>query len=327
METEKLVSIIVPIYNEEKTLERCVNSLTGQTYKSVEILLVDDGSTDSSATICNTYAEKDPRIKSLHKSNGGAGDSRNFGIRHCKGEYLCFVDADDALVDTMVEKLVYYIEHEEVNIAGCQNVQIDKYDNKHTSPLQYKEGKISTYEIIINTLYQEKNAWGAAWAKIFKRELFHDNAFPCSNSMEDYQAVLPIMFEQEHIYYTEEALYMHFYNENSLTRRSFNPDMLQGLTVVQNLRNIFVDKGASKDILRGVDYLKFVDLVFIINALWNTDTLGTGQLIKKMYEQTKPLMLEALIYSKKKKHTLKEVVKLNLIILAVKLGRKNGRQK
>ena len=327
METEKLVSIIVPIYNAEKTLERCVNSLIGQTYKSVEILLVDDGSTDSSATICNTYAEKDPRIKSLHKSNGGAGDSRNFGIRHCKGEYLCFVDADDALIDTMVEKLVYYIEHEEVNIAGCQNVQIDKYDNKHTSPLQYKEGKISTYEIIINTLYQEKNAWGAAWGKIFKRELFHDNAFPCSNSMEDYQAVLPIMFEQEHIYYTEEALYMHFYNENSLTRRSFNPDMLQGLTVVQNLRNFFADKGASKDILRGVDYLKFVDLVFIINALWNTDTLGTGQLIQKMYEQTKPLMLEALIYSKKKKHTLKEVVKLNLIILAVKLGRKNGRQK
>lgn len=327
METEKLVSIIVPIYNAEKTLERCVNSLTGQTYKSVEILLVDDGSTDSSATICNTYAEKDPRIKSLHKSNGGAGDSRNFGIRHCKGEYLCFVDADDALVDTMVEKLVYYIEHEEVNIAGCQNVQIDKYDNKHTSPLQYKEGKIPTYEIIINTLYQDKNAWGAAWGKIFKRELFHDNAFPCSNSMEDYQAVLPIMFEQEHIYYTEEALYMHFYNENSLTRRSFNPDMLQGLTVVQNLRNFFADKGASKDILRGADYLKFVDLVFIINALWNTDTLGTGQLIKKMYEQTKPLMLEALIYSKKKKHTLKEVIKLNLIILAVKLGRKNGRQK
>ena len=174
---------------------------------------------------------------------------------------------------------------------------------------------------------KKKNAWGAAWGKIFKRELFHDNAFPCSNSMEDYQAVLPIMFEQEHIYYTEEALYMHFYNENSLTRRSFNPDMLQGLTVVQNLRNIFADKGASKDILRGVDYLKFVDLVFIINALWNTDTLGTGQLIKKMYEQTKPLILEALIYSKKKKHTLKEVVKLYLIILAVKLGRKNGGQK
>ncbi len=327
METEKLVSIIVPIYNAEKTLERCVNSLIGQTYKSVEILLVDDGSTDSSAAICNTYAEKDPRIKSLHKSNGGAGDSRNFGVRHCKGEYLCFVDADDALVDTMVEKLVYYIEHEEVNIAGCQNVQIDKYDNKHTSPLQYKEGKIPTYEIIINTLYQDKNAWGAAWGKIFKRELFHDNAFPRSNSMEDYQAVLPIMFEQEHIYYTEEALYMHFYNENSLTRRSFNPDMLQGLMVVQNLRNFFADKGASKDILRGVDYLKFVDLVFIINALWNTDTLGTGQLIKKIYAQIKPLMFEALIYSKKKNHTIKEVVKLNLMILAVKLGRKNGRQK
>lgn len=91
----KLVSIIVPVYNVEKYLPKCVDSLINQTYKNVEIILVDDGSTDQSGNICDTYLEKDNRIVVLHKKNGGLSDARNFGIEHAKGDYYSFVDSDD----------------------------------------------------------------------------------------------------------------------------------------------------------------------------------------------------------------------------------------
>ena len=91
----KLVSIIVPVYNVEKYLPKCVGSLINQTYKNVEIILVDDGSTDQSGNICDTYLEKDNRIVVLHKKNGGLSDARNFGIEHAKGDYYSFVDSDD----------------------------------------------------------------------------------------------------------------------------------------------------------------------------------------------------------------------------------------
>ena len=91
----KLVSIVVPIYNVEKYLKRCVNSLLNQTYKNIEIILVDDGSTDSSGAICDQYKPKDNRIVVVHKSNGGLSDARNTGIDMARGEYIAFVDSDD----------------------------------------------------------------------------------------------------------------------------------------------------------------------------------------------------------------------------------------
>ena len=92
---DPLISVIVPVYNIEKYLERCVNSIREQTYTNLEILLVDDGSTDSSGTICDKFAEEDNRVRVFHKENGGSSSARNLGIAEAKGEYLGFVDSDD----------------------------------------------------------------------------------------------------------------------------------------------------------------------------------------------------------------------------------------
>ena len=89
------VSIIVPIYNKEKYLEKCLDSILGQTYRDLEIILVDDGSTDNSLVICQHYAEKDPRIKIYHKPNGGVSSARNLGLEKSTGKYISFVDPDD----------------------------------------------------------------------------------------------------------------------------------------------------------------------------------------------------------------------------------------
>lgn len=103
---DKKVSIVVPIYNREKFLDKCINSLISQTYKNIEIILVDDGSKDNSLSICKKYAENDNRIKFIHKENGGVQSARNRGIDEATGYYLCFTDADDSVSETFIEKFV-----------------------------------------------------------------------------------------------------------------------------------------------------------------------------------------------------------------------------
>ena len=120
----KLVSIIVPVYNVEKYLPKCVGSLINQTYKNVEIILVDDGSTDQSGNICDTYLEKDNRIVVLHKKNGGLSDARNFGIEHAKGDYYSFVDSDDYLKEKTIENLVDAAENNGCQISVCNMLLI-----------------------------------------------------------------------------------------------------------------------------------------------------------------------------------------------------------
>lgn len=100
---EYLVSFIIPIYNAEKYLDECIKSIIKQTYSNFELLLVNDGSTDNSAIICDTYANKDSRIKVIHKINGGVSSARNIGLDNAKGEYICFVDADDVIHPKLLE--------------------------------------------------------------------------------------------------------------------------------------------------------------------------------------------------------------------------------
>ena len=116
---KELISIIVPVYNVEKYLNRCIDSLISQTYQNIEIILVDDGSTDSSSEIVDGYLKKDNRIKVFHKDNGGLSDARNKGIEISKGKYLSFVDSDDYVTNTYIETLYNTIIEYEADISIC----------------------------------------------------------------------------------------------------------------------------------------------------------------------------------------------------------------
>ena len=115
-----LISVIVPVYNGEKYLHRCVDSILSQTYKNLEILLIDDGSKDNSASICDEYAEKDNRIVVIHKKNEGTGPTRQYGMEHAHGEYIAFVDNDDYIVPDMYEKMMKAIEESGADYCACQ---------------------------------------------------------------------------------------------------------------------------------------------------------------------------------------------------------------
>lgn len=183
IEQKALISIIVPVYNVEKYLHRCVDSLRNQTYTSLEIILVDDGSTDSCPKICDEFAKLDDRIEVIHKENGGLSDARNVAIDICKGKYLLFVDSDDFIAHNTVELLYETLTKNKCDISTCG--YINHYET--VSPLGVEgntELILDTEEALENMLYQ-KDVTTSAWGKLYKRELFDGIRYPKGKICED----------------------------------------------------------------------------------------------------------------------------------------------
>jgi glycosyltransferase involved in cell wall biosynthesis len=119
MEKQPLISIIVPVYKVEKFLSKCVDSILNQTYRNIEIILIDDGSPDNSPAICDEYAEKDNRIKVIHQRNAGLAGARNAGLAICRGEYIAFVDSDDYIEPNMMEAMLNAAVNNDCDIVRC----------------------------------------------------------------------------------------------------------------------------------------------------------------------------------------------------------------
>ena len=174
-----LISIIVPIYNVEKYIKKCIESIINQTYKNLEILLVDDGSLDNSSEICIEYSKKDPRIKIIKKKNGGLSDARNAGIKQAIGDYIIFVDGDDYIGKYTVEQAYQKIVAEKTDLVIWgyvaefvdQNEKIIKKEFFKTDDVKYH--KSNSYEIELNK--NVINLLGYAWNKIYKTTIVKEN--------------------------------------------------------------------------------------------------------------------------------------------------------
>lgn len=183
---ESLVSVIVPIYNIEQYLERCVDSIVKQTYKNLEIVLVDDGSTDKSGQLCDMYASQDSRIKVIHKKNGGLSEARNAAIEVVKGELLTFVDGDDFLTSTAIESMVRTKEKTGAQIVCCLYKLVYE-GHPLTFDEAYTEDKISVYTRIeaLEKMLRRSEFGDSACAKLYNRELFKDVRYPNGELFED----------------------------------------------------------------------------------------------------------------------------------------------
>ena len=205
---KELISIIVPIYNSEKTLERCINSILSQTYKNIELILVDDGSIDSSSLICKNWTKLDKRVKYFYKENSGAGDTRNYGISKSKGKYICFVDSDDEILKEFCQTLIDLKHKYNVDIVGCSNFDTLENSNKNIPRfLDYHSGIINSKKAILDILYQNKNSWGAVWNKLFSREILEKYKFPNTSSLEDYAITLKV-FNEYKVYIMNHYIYI-----------------------------------------------------------------------------------------------------------------------
>ena len=166
-----LISVIVPVYNVEKYLDRCMKSILQQTYHRLEIILVDDGSTDASAAMCDAYARRDSRIRVVHKQNGGLSDARNAGLELAAGDYIGYVDSDDWIEPDMYEYLLENALKYQADIAVCGRVE--RYVDKEVVR-GFSEIEVLAREPALKYLLQNDLLQNYAWDKLYKQELFQD---------------------------------------------------------------------------------------------------------------------------------------------------------
>lgn len=213
----KIISIVVPIYNVEKYLERCIDSIINQTYKNLEIILVNDGSTDDSGMICDNYKNKDNRIKVIHKKNGGLSEARNFGIDIATGTYIGFVDSDDWIETNMYERLLEKLEYNKGDISICGRY-IDFIDKKNIVYKKQDTEKILNRKEALIELNSFSFFDMSACDKLYKKELFREIRFPVGKKCEDYYTMFKIFDKADKIICFSEPLYHYFQRDNSISR-------------------------------------------------------------------------------------------------------------
>ncbi|MDD5021038.1 MAG: glycosyltransferase [Endomicrobiaceae bacterium] len=222
---QNVVSIIIPVYNAEKYLRRCLDSVFRQTYNKLEIILVDDGSTDGSAKICDEYAENDSRIKVIHKTNEGVSSARNEGLKIANGEYIAFIDADDYIKEDMFEYLTVLMENNSAQIAICNYCEYtgSKIHNKNI--IEEKNLVLSNNDALPMIF---TSLTFACWNKMFKAELFQNEFFRTDISMgEDLDIVFRLFLKSKRICIGNEIKY--FYSRENLkssTKQVFNENKL-----------------------------------------------------------------------------------------------------
>lgn len=208
---QPLISVIVPVYNVEKYLKKCVDSITSQTYKNLEILLVDDGSTDSSGQICNEFEKNDARIKVIHKKNGGLSDARNAGLDRAKGQYYAFIDSDDYIQDNTIEIMLNAIKKNKSEIAVCNMIRF------------LEEGETvqfycpTDHEVLYqgNQRYKTLNQ-PSVCNKLFEAKLFEGIRFPKGKYYEDTFVYHEVLYRANSIVLTGTDSYWYLSREDSI---------------------------------------------------------------------------------------------------------------
>lgn len=224
------VSVIVPVYNVEPYIEKCLESLTKQTLKDIEIIVVNDGSPDNSQKIIDKYTKKYKNIKSYIKENGGLSDARNFGLTKATGEYISFVDSDDSVEETMLEKLYEEATKKKLDIVVCDYYQL--WPNKEYKEIIKSNLKYSD-EIIKNYLLSPP----MAWTRLYKKEIFKNVKFTKNIYYEDLECMPKLVKYTNKIEFLEEPLYNYLQRDGSIMKqKEFNDKLYDIFKVLDSNR-------------------------------------------------------------------------------------------
>ena len=244
---ESLISVVIPIYNTEKFLERCIKSVMSQTYKNIEIILVDDGSTDNSREICERFALLDNRITVYHKVNGGLSDARNFGVEHTKGEYITFVDSDDFIAPNYVSYLYTILFDNNADISCCCMIETTENDVEYGVCEQMSKELVlsgeKACEYLLGDLYL---VMVTACGKLYKKDIVIRNPFPVGKRHEDEATTCKYYYNSKRVVVGNERLYAYYQNINSITHikwTEINEDAVWALT---HRAEYFKEKGEKK---------------------------------------------------------------------------------
>lgn len=309
---EDLISIIVPVYNVSCYLDECVKSLIHQSYKTIEVILVDDGSTDNSGRICDQYEQVDKRIKVIHKPNGGLSDARNVGIETANGKYIGFVDSDDWIDYRMYETLIMNIKKYNADIVVCERI-IFSNNQVHNNGVS---GKISVLERdkAIDILFEDKKYKSHAWNKLYKKELFNNIKFPKDKYFEDVFIMHKIFYNATKVVFMDKGLYYYRQREDSIVHKKSMTGWMDFLEALE-IRYNFCDNNYRRSLVANS----------IINAVVTTKeclySLPINKTVKKNYNKKINKYFEKYCLHNKG-ISIKKLLKGAMYVYAPKLGYK-----
>lgn len=282
-----LISVIIPIYNIKEYLERCVLSVCGQTYDHLEILLVDDGSTDGTGLLCDELAKRDERIRVFHKENGGSSSARNLGISKARGEYLGFVDSDDYISKEMYELLMDAVLRHEVDIAQVGRDEIDAEGNSLPNictPPEKEE--FITSEVFFRELLMHRGDCSFC-TKLVSAKMFQGKGFPVGELNEDFKLLIQMLQETRGVVSLPMQAYHVFYRIGSNTRKQDKEDFSRvygdcvdnadlAVKLVENMEGL--GKDSRRDFLKvAMRFGLFQRLEYLLHIPISQMTKNNGQ--------------------------------------------------
>ena len=293
---QDLISVIVPVYNVEKYLEECINSIINQTYKNLEIILVDDGSKDNSSRICDELSKKDSRIRVIHKENGGVSDTRNVGILNSTGKYIQFADSDDFMEDNMIETLYKDIVESKAEVAMC-SYYLFKNGIKTTDANYEKE--IYNKEQILGEILLDEKIRSYAWNKLFKKNLFDEIQFPNGKVFEDIYIIPRVLEKSEKVVFNNTPLYYYRQREGSILHKQTNELRLEYIKAALNINKEIENNFPNLKQYCAYNIAHITIKTYNDIGFFDMRDLIENNIIKDLYMQTKKIFenkdLEAFI--------------------------------
>ncbi|MGN0153773.1 MAG: glycosyltransferase [Lachnospiraceae bacterium] len=268
-----LVSVIIPVYNVQDYLKKCLESIINQTYDNLEIIIIDDGSIDDSGKICDEYKKDDKRIKVIHKENGGLSDARNCGIEMATGEYLTFVDSDDYLDLDYVQYLYNLIQKNKCKLSICSLHFYYTGNGKVKHSGNGEIGVLSGKECIEKMCYHDE-VDTCAYAKLYHKSLFESVRFPRGKLFEDIGTSYLLFDQCDKVAYGFEPKYYYVIRSNSIVTSKFNNKKLDLIEMTDRMANYVNNKypDLNQATLRRCAYARFSTLNQMIGVA-NIDNL------------------------------------------------------
>lgn len=218
----KKISVIVPVYKVEPYLSRCLDSIINQTYRNLEIILVDDGSPDRCGEICDEYARQDSRIRVIHKANGGLSDARNHGIDVAIGDYIAFVDSDDYVATDMYEKMLARLELDNSDMVVCNYYRFDEGSAPPKDGYIQLPDRVLTQDEAFDFYLQIGGDYVSAWNKLYKRTIFDDLRYPVGKIYEDTFVIHEVLNRCARISHLNEQFYYYVMRSGSILHATFS---------------------------------------------------------------------------------------------------------
>lgn len=279
-----LISIIIPVYNVEKYLKECLESVINQTYTNLEIILVDDGSTDSSGNICDEYKKRDTRIKVIHKENGGVSIARNLGLNNANGQYIGFIDSDDYVEPKYCEKLLKSIKENNVQCALCK---FDKVYEKKNQNTIFESNYIMDKNDLIMEILDVQKGFGFCTQKLWTKNALVDIKYNENIKVgEDSLFCIESCKNIYKVYVLNEKLYHYRLNENSLVRKYDENYAQKYLRAMQETKKYIEENHNKPDIIKKFNnYIVYNILIIVINYCFNRN--NKMSIIKQIEELKK----------------------------------------